>query len=166
MAPTSDEEARYTGIYTILVSLITLSGGTLPDAKMERYLKRLNIDDKTPIAEYERNDKLVKRLEKDGYTFRIKESTGTGEDDIYWVVGPRGKVEVGDDGVRGLAEAVYGDLPEKEAEELRDKIRRSLGISDRPNAERKDKTKQNQKKQKNRGQRSQAMQDESADEDG
>jgi DNA-binding PadR family transcriptional regulator len=99
---------------------------------MERYLTKLGMRDNTPVQEYEKTEKLQKRLEKDGYIVRIKESTGTGEDDVYWLVGPRGKIEVGDTGVRGLTKAVYGDLEDEDDEELERKIERSLGIGERP----------------------------------
>lgn len=131
-APTPGEEARYTAIYSILVSAILLSGGSLPEAKMERFLRRLQIDDVTPVAEYEKNEKLMKRMEKDGYLVRIKESSGTGEDDIFWVVGPRGKIEVGERGVKGLTRLVWGELEREEEDELDRKIERSLGIAERP----------------------------------
>ncbi|KAF2160449.1 hypothetical protein M409DRAFT_70417 [Zasmidium cellare ATCC 36951] len=131
-APTAVDESKYTAVYTVLVSMIRLSGGALPDAKMERSLQRLQMEDNTPVVDFEKTEKLMKRLEKDGYIVRIKESTGTGEDDVYWTVGPRGKVEIGDNGVRGLTKAVYGEQESETAEdELERKIDRSLGISER-----------------------------------
>lgn len=120
----------------MLVSLISLSGGSLPDAKMERYLRRLQMEDNTPIPDYQKTEKLMKRLEKDGYILRIRENTGTGEDDIYWVVGPRGKVEIGDNGVRGLTKTVFGSATDEEDEELERKIARSLGLNERPELQR------------------------------
>lgn len=135
-APTSADESKYTAIYTILVSLILLSGGSLNDAKMEQYLRRLGLEDNTPIQDCERTEKLMKRLEKDGYVIKIRESTGTGEDDIYWVVGPRGKVEVNEQSIRGLAATVYGDMEtEEEQTELDRKIERSLGTGQRAQPE-------------------------------
>ncbi|KAM3415559.1 hypothetical protein BST61_g9080 [Cercospora zeina] len=131
-APTSEAEAQYIGIYTTLVSLVLLSGGTLPDTKMERYLRKLGIDDRTALAGYEKNEQLMKRLEKDGYLYKLKESTGIGEDDTYFVVGPRGRLEVGEDGVRGLARMIMPPQNDEEEEDLDKKIMRSLGISDKP----------------------------------
>lgn len=63
-------------------------------------------------------------MEREGYVTKVRESTGTGEEDIYWVVGPRGKVEVGEEGVRGLVKAVYGG---EEVQELERRVERSLG---------------------------------------
>lgn len=130
-APTTFEESVYTAIYTMLISLIALSGGSLPDAKMERYISRLGMADTSPLGANEKTEFLFKRLQKDGYIVRSKESTGTGEDDVQWLVGPRGKMEVGEQGVRGLTKAVWGDLDEEEDEDLDRKLARSLGVGER-----------------------------------
>lgn len=130
-APTPSEESKYTAVYTLLIALIGLSGGSLPDAKMERYISKLGIQDNSPVNAGEKTEVLFKRLQKDGYIVRSKESTGTGEDDVQWLVGPRGKVEVGEDGVRGLTRAVWGDIGEREDEELEKRIERSLGVGER-----------------------------------
>ena len=80
----------------------------------------------------EKTDKVLKRMEREGYVIRVKEASGTGEDDVYWVVGPRGKVEVGDAGSVGLVEEVYGakDMQDEDAAELERRIARSLGIGE------------------------------------
>lgn len=130
-APTPVEEAKYTAVYTVLIALIALSGGSLPDMKMERYISKLGMSDLSPLNENEKTEFLFKRLIKDGYIVRSKESTGTGEDDVQWLVGPRGKLEVGEDGVRGLTKAVWGDLDDADDEELDRKIVRSLGVEER-----------------------------------
>ena len=130
-APTSEEEGVYTGIYTVLVSLISLSGGSLPEAKLERYLRRLGMEDHTPVTGYGKTEVLLKRLEREGYLVKVKETATAGEEDVSWVVGPRGKVEVGDDGVRGLVGAVHGELGEQEERELQRRIVRSLGVGER-----------------------------------
>ena len=97
---------------------------------MDRYLRRLGMEDNTPVPNYEKTEKLLKRLERDGYVFKVKEGTGTGEDDVYWSVGPRGKVEVGELGVRGLVGAVYGEMGEGGDEELERRVARSLGLGE------------------------------------
>lgn len=166
-APTPATEAQYTAIYTTLVALILFSGGQLPDAKMERYLRKLHLDDQTPLPEQKKNEQLMKRLEKDGYIYRIKEATGTGEDDVYWVVGPRGRVEVGDEGARGLALAVYDDevqTDEQEAE-LEQKIQRSLGIAENELSAAVNKQKGNGEP-KRRRRRQEAEEEEEEDDDG
>jgi len=134
-APTSSEEASCTSLYTLIVSLIMLSGGQLPDAKMERYLRRLTIEDNAPFGApgggIDKTEKVLKRIEKDGYIVKIRESSGpSGEDDVFWIVGPRGKVEVGETGVEGLVRAVHGDLDTNAENELSRRIGRSLGLGE------------------------------------
>lgn len=130
--PTEGEEGTYTGIYSVIVALISLSGGTLSDSKLERYMKRVHLDDSTPVEGYEKPALLIKRMERDGYIVRVKETGPGGEEDVSWVLGSRAKVEIGDDGVRGLTEAVYNQPEGAEGEELDKRIARSLGVGDRP----------------------------------
>ena len=39
-APTAETESQYSALYTFIISCIMLSGGTLADARLERYLSR------------------------------------------------------------------------------------------------------------------------------
>lgn len=127
-APTPAEEGTYTAVYSVLVALIALSGGALPEAKLERYLRRLGMEDKTPVAGHGKTEQLLKRMEREGYLVKVKEAATAGEEDVSWYVGPRGRKEVGDDGVRGLTSAVYGDLNDGEEAELQRRIGRSLDM--------------------------------------
>lgn len=130
-APTASEEATYTSLYTVLISLISLSGGSLPEAKLDRYLRRLGMEDNTPVTGYGKTEQLLKRMEREGYLLKVKESVGAGEEDISWHVGPRGKVEVGRNGVRGLADAVYGYFEDGgEEAELQRRLTRTLAWMD------------------------------------
>lgn len=103
-APTSFLDSTYTALYTFIVSVITLSGGSILEQKLDRYLKRTNIEQYTPI---DRTDRLLQRLCKEGYLVRNREMDG-GEEVIEYMVGPRGKIEVGESGVSGLVRKVYG----------------------------------------------------------
>jgi DNA-binding PadR family transcriptional regulator len=132
VAPTGAAEGTYTALYTLLVALIMLGGVQIPQAKMERYLRRLGLEDRTPVAGSEKTEKLLKRLEKEGYIREIREKAMQGEEDVSYIVGPRGKVEVGRVGVEGLVTAVYGDVDGVEEEELERRIARSLGMGEGP----------------------------------
>lgn len=103
-APSSFQDSTYTAIYTFLISIITLSGGSIAEQKLDRYLKRTNADTYTPV---DRTDRLLQRLCRDGYLIRNREMDG-GEEVIEYMVGPRGKIEVGESGVAGLVREVYG----------------------------------------------------------
>lgn len=99
--------------------MISLNGGALSEQKLERYLARTNADTYTPI---DRTDRFLARLCKEGYLVRTRENDG-GEEVVEYMVGPRGKVEVGWGGVAGLVREVYGlgggleDLTPAEREE-------------------------------------------------
>ena len=130
-APTQVQEGTYTGLYSMLVALIMLGGGQIAQAKMERYLRRLGLEDRTPVPGSEKTEKLLKRLEKEGYIREIREKATQGEEDVSYIVGPRGKVEVGERGVEGLVKAAYGYPEGEDEEELERRIARSLGLGER-----------------------------------
>ena len=142
-----------------------LSGGQLPASKLERYLRRANADESTPVAS---TDKLIQRLCKDGYIVKVKDSS-SGEELIDYIVGPRGRVEVAAEGVAGLVKSVYGKSAD---EELEKKIQRSLALSRREpekvangNVEDTEKKKKGRPKRKQREQE-RAEEDEDEDESG
>lgn len=103
-APNADTEASYTALYTFILSLIYLNNNSLPEQKLERYLKRVNADTYTPLGSL---DKLLQRMMREGYVEKRRD-TSSGEEIIEWTPGPRGKVEVGIRGVAGLVRSVYG----------------------------------------------------------
>lgn len=124
LAPSLHSEATYTALYTFLISLILLShSDAIPEAKLERYLKKANADSWTPIGQ---TDKILQKMVKDGYLVKTRD-TSSGEEVIEYSVGPRGKIEVGNQGVKGLVRRVYegSDIGQ---EELDQKLDRSLGI--------------------------------------
>ena len=134
-APSSATESTYTALYSFIISVILLNGGSLAEQKLQRYLARMNADTYTPI---DRTDKFLQRLCREGYLVKMREMDG-GEEVIEYMVGPRGKVEVGSSGVAGLVREVYGhgegdgDLTQAEREkreEFEVRLKRSLGIVD------------------------------------
>jgi melanoma-associated antigen len=131
--PAEATEAGYTAFYTLLVALVYLNNGEIQEQKLMRYLKRVNADTNTPWGSWEKTEK---RLLKEGYLDRRKD-TLSGEDQITYLVGARGKVEVGVRGVEGLVRSVYGlgaagDAglgPKMEEAELDKRLNRSLGTT-------------------------------------
>lgn len=126
--PTLEAESTYTALYSFVLSLIYLNKGALSDGKMERYLKRVNIESYTPLGSIE---KLMARMSKEGYVEKRRDTT-SGEEVVEWVPGPRGRMEIGAKGVAGMVQRVYAgaeaDGEESEQEELTKKLERSLGI--------------------------------------
>lgn len=118
-------EASYVALYTFVVSLIMLSGGSLAESKLERHLKAVNAETSTPV---DTTQKLLERMRREGYVERKVENMN-GDEMVEYFVGPRGKVEVGEKGVGGLVRNVYGDMTEDDSHELEEKIERSLRIA-------------------------------------
>lgn len=85
----------------------------------------MNLSTSTPLGSTER---LLQRLIKDGYIIRYKDNSG-GEEVVEYIVGPRAKMEIGEEGVRGLVRGVYGKI-DTEAEELERAIDKSLAIDE------------------------------------
>ncbi|KAI1501670.1 MAGE family-domain-containing protein [Biscogniauxia marginata] len=119
--PSSPEEAAYVGFYTMLISLIVLTGGELSDMKLKRYLARLNAGQNLPM---DRTDNVLQKLVRQGYVDKIVEKSDGEEDTVTWCVGPRGKAEVPPQSIAAFVTEVWGELPE----DFDKKIARSLGI--------------------------------------
>ena len=128
-APTAESESTYTALYSFILSLIYLNKGAVADGKMERYLKRVNVESYTPLGSIE---KLMQRMSKEGYIEKRRD-TSSGEEVVEWVAGPRGRMEVGAKGVANMVQMVYGGAggdgqAKMEGNELTSKLERSLGI--------------------------------------
>lgn len=123
--PSASAESAYVGLYTLIVSIIMLNGGRVSDEKLMRYLQRLNANLNTPV---DKTELLFAKLQKQGYIVKIKDNA-SGTDITEWMVGPRGKVEIGAEGVKGFVETVYGDTA---PDDLDVRLKASLGIRDSP----------------------------------
>lgn len=118
----ADDEAAYIGIYTMIVTIITLNGGDLSDAKLRRYLNRMNASENMPI---DKTEAVLQRLVRQGYIVKTTERRNEGDEEtITWHVGPRGKMEVGPEAVAGMVREVYGST----TDDLERKLQASLRI--------------------------------------
>lgn len=124
-APTSVSESAYVGLYTFILSLVYLSPGqSIPESRLEKQLKRMNADNY--VLSGEKTENVLKKMERQGYIVRVRERDGGGEETVEFVVGPRGKTEVGENGVAGLVRKAWGKMG-TEREELEKRLVRSLG---------------------------------------
>ncbi|KAF3036247.1 hypothetical protein E8E11_000453 [Didymella keratinophila] len=119
--PEDDTAAAYVGLYTMVISLITIAGGRLPEGGLNRALRRMNAEQNTPV---DTKDKTLALMVKDGYIVKVRESVG-GDETVDYIVGPRGKVEVGAEGFADLIRTIYGE----DDAELEVKIRRTLDVA-------------------------------------
>ena len=124
-APSAAEEAQYVAFYTFVVAFVYLSpAGRCSESRLETALGQLNASHYAlPGREKE---KVLRRMEKEGYVLRVREPEPGGEESVDWIVGPRGKVEVGPDGVAGLVRTVFGET-DGGVEELEARLEQSLG---------------------------------------
>jgi hypothetical protein len=107
----------------MIVSIISLSPGkSIPDSKLDRYLGRLNANRNMPM---DKTENVLKKMANQGYITKVMDRSGD-EETIDWVVGPRGKIEIGNAGVHGLVNEVYG---ESAPEDLQQRLKRSLGMN-------------------------------------
>ncbi|ENI09577.1 hypothetical protein COCC4DRAFT_30265 [Bipolaris maydis ATCC 48331] len=120
-----NKEDAYVGLYTLTIALITISGGMMPEGKLDRALRRMNAEQTTPVGS---KDKAIAAMVKDGYIVRVKETSGAGDETVDYIVGPRGKVEVGRDGVAQFIRAMHGQAEDET--ELERRIQRTLNVAD------------------------------------
>ncbi|PYI06398.1 MAGE-domain-containing protein [Aspergillus sclerotiicarbonarius CBS 121057] len=141
-------ESTYTGLYSFIIAVILLNGGSINEQKLDRYLKRTNTDTYTPI---DRTDRFLQRLCKEGYLVRNREVDG-GEEVIEYMLGPRGKVEVGAKGVARMVREVYGQSDANERDdEFEIRLARSLGLKQpEPRAQEQTEDGENQEEQEGR----------------
>lgn len=119
--PEDDTAAAYVGLYTMVIALITIAGGRLPEGKLDRALRRMNAEQTTPV---DTKDKTLALMVKDGYIVKVREAVG-GDETVDYIVGPRGKVEVGAEGFAQLIRTIYGE----DDDEVEQKIRRTLDVA-------------------------------------
>ena len=118
----ADDEAAYVGVYTLIVSVIVLNGGSLSDNKLRRYLGRMNASVNVPT---DKTDNVLLKLIRQGYIVKtVEKRQDRDEDTIIWSVGPRGKLEVDANAIANLVREVYGES----TLELESKIHNSLGV--------------------------------------
>lgn len=77
------------------------------------------LGEKTPI--------MLKKMAAQGYIYKSVEKT-VDDETILWLVGPRGKVEVGEKGTAGFVNEVYG---EHAPSDLEKRLNKSLQIDDK-----------------------------------
>ncbi|KAK3901643.1 MAGE family-domain-containing protein [Staphylotrichum tortipilum] len=131
----ADGEAAYIALYTIIIAIITLSGGELSDPRLRRHLTRLNAAENMPsmnpndeTSPSEKTELVLQRMIKQGYLVKVTEArSGGDEDSTIWHVGPRGKVEVDKEALAAFVRTIYGGSNE----ELESRLQASLNIKAR-----------------------------------
>lgn len=107
----------------MVIALIALSGGEITEPKLRRHFRRLNADNKLGA---EKTEDVLMKMEKSGYLVKRVENISADQDkNVSWLVGPRGKEEIGPEGIAGVVREVFGGSDP----ELEKKLVGSLGIT-------------------------------------
>jgi hypothetical protein len=118
-----NREDSYVGLYTMTIALITIAGGRIAEGKLDRALRRMNADQTTPMGT---KDKTLSLMAKDQYIAVVKNDDG--EESVDYIVGPRGKVEIGREGFASFIRVMHGDEADKD--ELEKRIERTLNVAE------------------------------------
>jgi DNA-binding PadR family transcriptional regulator len=94
----------------------------MPEARLIRALKRMNIDENTPIG---KTEVVLKKMSIQGYIWKVTERQNNGDEDITYHLGPRGKIEMSKPGIRDFVKEVYGDAA---PDDLEKRLNRSLNM--------------------------------------
>lgn len=105
-APTEEYEASYVGFYSMIIALITLKGGELDQNSLDRHLTRLNANAYTPIG---KTSDVLSKLQRQGYIDKVVHKVPGDDDQISYIVGPRGKAELTSKVIENMIREVYGD---------------------------------------------------------
>jgi hypothetical protein len=123
-SPTAEKEATKIGFYTLIICLIAITGGEVTEQQLFRHLGRMNAD---KMLGDQRTEDVLQTLEKQGYIVKKTEQISAAEDkSVTYLVGPRGKTEVGNQGVANVVRMVWGGS----TPELERKIAVSLGLEE------------------------------------
>lgn len=115
-------DPTYTSLYTLVISIIVLSGGTIDETQFMRFLRRAHAEEDTPLGTTE---KLLQRMHKDGYIVKTKKTSVGGEESFEYMVGPLGKVEVDKHAIANNIRKIWGPCDE---DDLEQKIEKTLGL--------------------------------------
>ena len=121
--PSSPEEAAYVGFYTMLISLIVLSGGELSDMKLRRHLGRMNAGQNLPM---DKTENVLQKLVRQAYLDKVVEKSDGEEDAVTWCIGSRAKIEIPPQSIAAFVTEVWGELPD----DFSKKLQKSLGLQD------------------------------------
>jgi len=91
----------------MIVSLIYLNGRSIAETKLDRYLRRMNADRSTAAGETE---KVLQSMIRHGYISKQKDDNAN-DGTFDYVLGPRGKVEIGTDSVLSMVKTVCLHFP-------------------------------------------------------
>ncbi len=102
----------YTGLYTILISIIALREGKVSDASFRWQLGRDNMPDPLQGGAYktlgvEKKDLVLQQMTKQGYLAKVTEAKAAGEETLVtWHIGLRGNLEATNESIAAVHQLI------------------------------------------------------------
>lgn len=120
-----------------ILTLVYLSGRSLNEATLKRHLRKLGIDERVLVEgnkESGKMENILGKMVKEGYLVKLKDEVVPGQDQSHtYVVGPRGKLEIGRGGVEEFVKQIYQGVDGEIDDGFDRKINRAIGKEDLAN---------------------------------
>ncbi|KAF3206331.1 hypothetical protein TWF106_000716 [Orbilia oligospora] len=131
MSPQLPDDQTILGIGSAIVTLVYLSGRSVGEKVLLRHLRKFGVEDRIPVEGNRENGKMeniMGKLIREGYLVKLKDEVVPGQEQTYtYVVGPRGKLEVGREGATRFVKKIYEGVDGEVDEAFERKINRALG---------------------------------------
>ncbi|KAK6331138.1 hypothetical protein TWF696_003207 [Orbilia brochopaga] len=122
------------GIGSAIVAIVYLSNRSIGENLLKRHLRKFGIDDRIAVEgnrETGRVENILAKLVKDGYLVKLRDEVVPGQEQTFtYVIGPRGKLEMGREGVLAYVRRVYEGADGEVEENLERKVNRAMGKED------------------------------------
>jgi melanoma-associated antigen len=109
----------------MIVAIISLSGGTISEEKLDHSLFR-----KTRVPDSESTSALA-RMCREGFITKITDNS-SGQTSVEYIVGPRGKIQIGEEGVKSFVKAVWAEDDKAAQADLEKQLDRTLKLAKAP----------------------------------
>ncbi|KAF3937084.1 hypothetical protein ABW19_dt0207197 [Dactylella cylindrospora] len=131
-APVLPDDRTVLGIGMIIVAIVYLSSRSLSENTLRRHLRKFGIEDRIPVEgnrETGSMENIMGKLIREGYLVKLKDEVVLGQEQTFtYVIGPRGKLEMGREGVHNIVAKIYEGVDGEVDEGLERRINRAIGM--------------------------------------